>query len=276
MGRLDDISLGEISIKKRIPIVDEDTLLINALKLMVKFQSRLILVTMNEDVKAITTISLSEYITKNIWELPVIFEEVRVGELKELSTPLVFNEDSNVTQVIEKMFENNALVMEKDETYYEITPEEIFMLYVLWEDEAYQKTIREIASDEIVKVPPTKSIVSTYKRMKDKNVDSAVVVNTANQPIGIVTLSDYVYAYKELLKEINSLKIEREERLSIDILMSNPVIFEFENTNVPYALNKMIENNISHLPIVNEIEQLIGMIYKKNILSLLVEFNESY
>ena len=276
MGKLDDITLGDIIIGKKIPVVTGEVLLANALKAMANSQSKILLVVSGDEIKALTMSTISRHIVKNLWDLPVIINETEIGDVEGLTSPFIYSEKTAVKEAIEKMLTDSPVVIEKNGVFFEITPEEIFMLYIIWENEFDSEIAGNLASKNILKIPPSKSLISVFKKMMDKNVDAAIVINTANQPLGIVTLSDYVYSYKQILKKINMVKIDREEKINIREIMTNPVIFEFENSSALEALNKMMENNISHLPIVNNIEEPVGMIYKRNILSLMVEFDEGH
>jgi len=106
-------------------------------------------------------------------------------------------------------------------------------------------------------------------------LDSAIITSIENRPVGIVTNTDYVYSYEEIASKILEIKPDKDVKLTIDTIMSNPVIFEFNDTPSSDALAKIVENDIGHLPIVNKNEELIGMIYKYNILEELVRIDET-
>ncbi len=278
MSKLKDLTLEDILIEKPVPIVEANESVSTLLKFMARQQVSISLISDDNSIVGFTTTtSIAEQIVRNLWDLNIILDRFTVKDLFKYSRDIpIFKPHENLYEVIKYVIERgHSIVVDKDDKYYELSPEDLISLYLLWEDVFNQKETLYIAREEIVKVPPTQSLVSTYNKYKDRKLDAAIVVNIANYPVGIVTDTDYTYSYEELARELREVKPDRDIKLSVDVVMNNPVIFEFEDIPASDSLAKMVENDIGHLPIVNRNEEVIGMVYKFDVLMELVKVNES-
>ncbi len=278
MSRLTEISLEDILVKRRIPVVAETDSIATLLKQITKNRVTVALVEKDGDIRGITPVSnLAEFIVKNLWDLNTVLNKFSIRDVDIMQEELqIFKPSDNVLNAINyTLREKSSLVVDIEGEYHEISPEDLISLFLLWEEYFNKRNLEELMNREIVKVPPTQSLVSTFNKYKDKNLDSAVITNVMNNPIGIVTNTDYVYSYEELASKAMEIKPDRDIKLTVDTVMTNPVIFEFSDTKAADGLTKMVENDIGHLPIVNENEEIIGMIYKYDILEKLVKIDEA-
>ena len=278
MSRLTDISIEDILVKRRIPVVDETNTIATLLKQITKHRVAIALVERGGEIRGVTTIpQLAEFIVKNLWELNTVLNRLSIRDVNIMQEGYqIFKPSDSVLEAVKYVLDKKtSLVVEVDGEYHEVSPEDLISLYLLWEDYFNEKNIGLLMENRLVKVPPTQSLVSTFNKYKERELDSAVVINVMNIPIGIVTNTDYVYSYEEIASKIVEIKPDRDIKLTIDIVMTNPVIFEFFDTKSTEALAKMVENDIGHLPIVNEKEEIIGIIYKYGILEELVRIDET-
>lgn len=278
MSRLTEISLEDILVKRKIPVVDESNTLATLLKQMAKHRVTIALIEKEGVVKGVASVPrLAQFIIKNLWDLHTVLNRLTIGDVDILQKEhQVFKPSDSVMKAITYTLDKKAsLVVEIDGEYNEVSPEDLISLYLLWEDDFNNKKVGDFMDKNMIKVPPTQSLVSTYNKYIERGLDSAVVTNVMNTPIGIVTNTDYVYSYEELASKAAEVKPDRDIKLTVDIVMTNPVIFEFYDATSGDALAKMVENDIGHLPIVDEKEEVIGMVYKYDILEELVKIDET-
>jgi len=278
MNLLDEITIEDIYVKRRIPVLEETQSLSTLLKQMVKYNVSTTLIKGGDGILGFISIkNLAKFLIENIWELNIVINKLAIGDINILcERHVIFKPYDNIKDAIRYILTNkDSMLFKLDNKYYEVTPEDMIGLYLLWEDEFNNKPIETIMQKHLVKVPPNQSLVSTFNKYYEVGLDSAIITSIENRPVGIVTNTDYVYSYEEIASKILEIKPDKDVKLTIDTIMSNPVIFEFNDTPSSDALAKIVENDIGHLPIVNKNEELIGMIYKYNILEELVRIDET-
>jgi CBS domain-containing protein len=88
--------------------------------------------------------------------------------------------------------------------------------------------------------------------MQDLNCGAVPVVNDDLEPVGIVTDRDIA-----LYTILNNKKPDQSK---LEEFMTKSVITCFENDDINVAIQKMKENKIRRIPIVNEKNKLVGII----------------
>ncbi len=277
MTELSQVSIEDTIIKREVPIVEPSDNLRKTINEMVKYKVATALLEDGDNLFLITSKTCASIIVSNIWRLETVVDRFTLSDLfrgeRNPIEPLKI--DSPITDAINKILEiRDNYVVEEDGTYYEITGEDALPLYILWEEDLEGKTIGEYASEEVVTVPPTQSAVSTYEKYNSKKLTAAVVINPAHQPIGIVTNRDYTVSFKELMREAERVRPDRDMKINVQVVMKTDVIFEFIDDPFMMAINRMVENDIGHLPVVDEDDEVVGMIYKYSLLQELVKLDE--
>lgn len=105
-----------------------------------------------------------------------------------------------------------------------------------------------------VKVTAKRNVLQAIEIMKFNKVDSLMVTDKNNVLIGLVTL-----------KNIQLL----DRNFEIEKVMEKEILSVFENTNLISVLAIMNEHKIGYLPVVNQSNQLTGLITRSSILSAL-------
>jgi len=93
-------------------------------------------------------------------------------------------------------------------------------------------------------------------RMYEKKIGSVVIVDDEGKPIGIVTERDMVYVVARALTP---------DTPAWMVMTENPIVIN-ENALVTEAMEKMREQNIRHLPVVDASGKLVGMISFRDII----------
>jgi osmoprotectant transport system ATP-binding protein len=105
-----------------------------------------------------------------------------------------------------------------------------------------------------VKITTRRTVLQAIEIMKENKVDSLMVTDKFNVLIGLVTLKG----------------IQLHNRNSIiEAVMEQEVLTVTEDTDLISVLKTMNENRIGYVPVVNNSNQLLGLITRSSILSAL-------
>jgi CBS domain-containing protein len=112
-------------------------------------------------------------------------------------------------------------------------------------------TVRQVITKKLETIPPSSNAQEAAKRMRDKKVSSLVVIEKGDTPVGIVTERD-------LVRHVCSKDISSDSVL-IQEIMSSPMVTIDVNASIEQAADKMIQNKVRHLLIVDK-DRIHGMI----------------
>lgn len=126
----------------------------------------------------------------------------------------------------------------------------------LWNAPEYIKA-KDIMIKDPVKAIETRTVIQAMEIMRTNKVDSILVTDKNNLLVGILTvkelrqngIQDY-YIYK---------------------VMNQDPLFIYEDCNLIEILNIMNNQNVGHIPVVSKDGQLIGLITRSSLLSVLSE-----
>ncbi len=126
----------------------------------------------------------------------------------------------------------------------------------LWSAPEYIKA-KDIMIKDPVKAIETRTVIQAMEIMRTNKVDSILVTDENNLLVGILTvkelrqngIQDY-YIYK---------------------VMNQDPLFIYEDCNLIEILNIMNNQNVGHIPVVSKDGQLIGLITRSSLLSVLSE-----
>lgn len=122
--------------------------------------------------------------------------------------------------------------------------------------------VGDIMTKKVIVVPFGRTILEVAKYMKKNNVGSIIVVedNEGKHAKGIITERDIVY--KVLAKGVDPYKSKVEE------IMSRPLRVVKPDTTIEDAAKAMRENKIKRLPVVNDDNELIGILSEGDIMKI--------
>lgn len=111
--------------------------------------------------------------------------------------------------------------------------------------------VGEIMTDEVVTITQSQSLVDASRVMVDANIKSVIVSDANDHPVGILTSTDFV---RMAADGANPTEGSVAEHMTQDIVTidSDAVVYE--------AADAMREQNISHLPVVENDGKLIGIV----------------
>lgn len=134
-----------------------------------------------------------------------------------------------------------------------------------------KELVKDWMSADVVTIAPGKTLPEANQLMIREEIRRLPVVDAGGKLVGIVSLGDVRQAQPssattlsvwELNYILSTLRIEK-------IMTRNPVTVGPNNT-VGEAARLMLENRISGLPVVDETDQLIGIITESDIFAMVV------
>ena len=105
-------------------------------------------------------------------------------------------------------------------------------------------TVRHVIRKKLETIGPSSTAQEAAKRMRSKKISSLVVIERGDAPVGIVTERD-------LVRQVCSKDISSDSVLIQDI-MSSPIVTIDVNASIEQAADKMIQNKVRHLLIVED------------------------
>jgi CBS domain-containing protein len=122
--------------------------------------------------------------------------------------------------------------------------------------------VGDIMTNKVVTVPFGKTVLDVAKLMKKNGIGSVIVVEDkeGKHAKGIITERDIVY--KLLSKGSDPYKSKVED------LMSKPLRVVRPDTTIEEAAKAMRENKVKRLPVVNDNNELIGILSEGDIMKI--------
>ena len=118
--------------------------------------------------------------------------------------------------------------------------------------------VREIMSAPVVTASEKASIKEIATKMKDKDIDTVIIVNEKNEPVGMVTEGDIV---RRLLAKRRSLWFTKAKHV-----MSKPVVTAKEEEDIEEISKRMAEKKIKRICVVNDANKLVGIVTQTDII----------
>lgn len=112
--------------------------------------------------------------------------------------------------------------------------------------------VRDLMSPKREMVDPQDAVISAIELMVERDVGSVLVVDRAGRLVGIFTERDLLRHYLEAQSKFLY--------LTVDQVMTSPVITVSPTTTLDAALDLMTTKNIRHLPVVDKEGKVVGYV----------------
>jgi len=106
-------------------------------------------------------------------------------------------------------------------------------------------------------VDPQDAVISAIELMVERDVGSVLVVDRAGRLVGIFTERDLLRHYLEAQSKFLY--------LTVDQVMTSPVVTVPPNATLEVALDLMTKKNIRHLPVVDKDGKVVGYLTWKSL-----------
>ena len=134
-----------------------------------------------------------------------------------------------------------------------------------------QTLVRDWMTKDPITITSDTSIVDAYYLMIEEKIRRLPIVDEGRL-VGIVTLSDLYKVEPFDQFSLSLLEVSRQlNRMTVEEVMAPDPITALEDETVGQAAQKMLEYKISGLPVVNPVEQLVGIITESDIFRIVVQ-----
>ncbi len=122
-------------------------------------------------------------------------------------------------------------------------------------------TVKDVMRTDVRYITTDATLHDVIKEMSGSWVSSLIVVDSNNEPLGIVTEKDAVRA---LAWSVNSFD------LKVTNAMSTPIVTVEDTACLDTALTVMVERGINHLPVTSK-GKIVGMVTSRDIMRFIVK-----
>jgi CBS domain-containing protein len=124
--------------------------------------------------------------------------------------------------------------------------------------------LQEICTPEVAQCTAETSVLAAARLMRTHHVGALVIVDTSDDgpvPVGLITDRDIV---------IEVLAAERDPAtVSVRSIMRTPVIVARASEQISHAIERMSAHGVRRIPVVDEHDQLIGILTLDDLLKQL-------
>ncbi len=139
--------------------------------------------------------------------------------------------------------------------------------------------VKDVMTQDVISVTKYESIVRVATILSERNISGIPVVDREKKVIGIITQADILsivgirreQTLKDLLKHMLGEPLpQRKIGDLVGDIMTSSVLTIGSNANIAEVAKIMDEKKISRLPVVNEKNELIGIITRADILRAVI------
>jgi len=112
-------------------------------------------------------------------------------------------------------------------------------------------TVEDLMTDPVLTVERTDSAAAVAEAMLEATVGSVVVIDEDCRPVGILTATDYVAMTAEGVDPHDA---------TVGQLMADDVVTIEREASVDVAAAAMTDNDVEHLPVVDDDGQVVGIL----------------
>jgi CBS domain-containing protein len=140
--------------------------------------------------------------------------------------------------------------------------------------------VRDVMTTNVISITKYESIMHVAGILTEKNISGLPVVDKENKVIGIITQADILsmvgvgreHTFKDLLKYMLGEPLpERKLGDLVGDIMTSPALTIKPDANVAEAVRIMDEKRIRRLTVVNEKNELIGILTRADILKAVIK-----
>ncbi len=144
---------------------------------------------------------------------------------------------------------------------------------------------KEIMTTNVVIVNEDTTIDEVSKIFVEKNISGLPVVNQYQKLVGVISEGDLVYKQKPVKPPLfinlfdGLIPVDRKEfqedmkriaAYKVGELMSKPPVYAYEDTPVSEIASLIIDRKINRVPIVNEVQEVVGIITRHDLVRSMV------
>ncbi|MFV0560224.1 MAG: betaine/proline/choline family ABC transporter ATP-binding protein [Enterococcus sp.] len=164
---------------------------------------------------------------------------------------------------------NRIVIMSKGKVIQFDTPQNIlqnpaneFVEELIGEDRLLQAKsnttqVHEMMLNSAVTITPNKSLQEAIKKMRDKRVDTLLVVDDANKLLGYI--------------DIETLDRRRTKVSSVTEILNPNVFYVKEDAYLRDTLQRILKRGLKYVPVVNDNKQLVGILTRASLVDVVYD-----
>ena len=283
--------LNALHVAKPIVSLESDKTFLDARNLMLKYNIKRVVVSSPVDKKVIGIVTekdISRFFSMHRFDKRKL-GEITLEELLQKKTELYvvkknFSLGICAKLMLDKNISSLLLVDEEDKVNKIITKTDLIALVA--SHDLGSVAVREYMTQNVITVRPQDNVNIIPALLTRYNI-SRVIVIRENKPIGIITTRDMMpkgsyfgvlnYSNKDGPKEFENGFSSSKTRVPFaveDIMTANPILIDQEGS-IRNAAKIMIGNQISGIPVVNKLQELVGIITKTDIIKAIVDLGKN-
>ena len=283
--------LNALHVAKPIVSLESDKTFLDARNLMLKYNIKRVVVSSPVDKKVIGIVTekdISRFFSIHGFDKRKL-GEITLEELLQNKTELYvvkknFSLGICAKLMLDKNISSLLLVDEEDKVNKIITKTDLIALVA--SHDLGSVAVREYMTQNVITVRPQDNVNIIPALLTRYNI-SRVIVIRENKPIGIITTRDMMpkgsyfgvlnYSNKDGPKEFENGFSSSKTRVPFaveDIMTANPILIDQEGS-IRNAAKIMIGNQISGIPVVNKLQELVGIITKTDIIKAIVDLGKN-
>ena len=257
-------SILEQAINRNPPMVEPETLLVDAIALMNQQQTSYVVVVEDQQLRGIfTERDLVKMAAQQIGLVGVKIASVMSSQLITLSVTEV-NDIFTVLSCLRKHCIRHLPIVNDDGCFIGMVTPEIIRRSLSPTDLLKLRTVAEVMTTEVIQASPNTSVLKITQLMAERRVSCVVITKTNERgqilPLGIITERDIV--------QFCFLGLDLEQTLA-ETVMSSPLKPIKVQNSLWTGHQKMQQYRLRRLVVINEAGILAGIITQTSILKVL-------
>lgn len=291
----DSLVINAFHIAKPIVSLESDKTFLDARNIMLKYNIKRIVVvnSRRQDKKVIGIITekdIANFLSMHAFDKQKLAEITLEELLLQKKTELyAINKNFSLGICAQLMLDKNIssllLLDEENKVNKIITKTDLIALIASRNMSSF--TVREYMTQKVITVRPEDNVNSIPALLARYNISRVIVVRE-NRPIGIITTRDMIpkanyfgvldNSNNNIPKELENSLSSSKKRIPFaaeDIMTSNPLLLIDQEESIMDAAKLMIGNQISGIPVINKLQELVGIITKTDIIKAIVDLGKS-
>lgn len=175
--------------------------------------------------------------------------------------------------------EDLDFALQQHGTYIDVQESELIQLYETAVNHAYTRkmntTCADIMARDVISIKPDTKLDDAWLLLRKHKIKALPVIDAERHVIGIVTVADFLKDISSkqgaILSGLEKLKqvgrgTQRDAR-PVKEIMSKQVFTETMDAPVAVLIKKLSDQGLHHVPVVNEQQQLVGMITQSDLIA---------
>lgn len=123
----------------------------------------------------------------------------------------------------------------------------------------------QIMSTDVIVVSSSDAVARAWRLLRDKRIHQAPVIDEAARLVGIVSERDLLTAI-----DLDGPRVIESLQRNVDDVMTSPVVAASPITDIRRIARVMLDHGVDGVPIVDEIDRLVGFVSRGDILRTVV------